>query len=144
MAEARNKADDIDDINRRISSRNTRPATISDSHLEILGKKGFAHLASLGPDGEPQSHPVWFDFDAAHGRLLVSTGTDRQKYRNIQGIRGFRYRSSIPTTPIATWKSAAASSRSSRIRERTSWISWRASTWIWTPTPTSRGGMCSG
>ncbi|BDT87010.1 PPOX class F420-dependent oxidoreductase [Nocardia cyriacigeorgica] len=84
MAEARNKADDIDDINRRIGSRNTRPATISDSHLEILGKKGFAHLASLGPDGEPQSHPVWFDFDAAHGRLLVSTGTDRQKYRNIQ------------------------------------------------------------
>ncbi|QIS11546.1 PPOX class F420-dependent oxidoreductase [Nocardia arthritidis] len=84
MAESRNTADDLDDINRRTRHGNTRPATISSSHTDILYKKGFAHLASLGPDGEPQSHPVWFDFDAAHGRLLVSTGTDRQKYRNIQ------------------------------------------------------------
>ncbi|MEU4342298.1 PPOX class F420-dependent oxidoreductase [Nocardia sp. NPDC023852] len=84
MAEIRNKADDVEDINRRTRSRQTRSATISGSHTDILGKKGFAHLASLGPDGEPQSHPVWFDFDAAHGQLLVSTGTDRQKYRNIQ------------------------------------------------------------
>ncbi|MGK8491261.1 PPOX class F420-dependent oxidoreductase [Nocardia asiatica] len=71
-------------MNRRTHSRKTRPATICSSHSDILDKKGFAHLASLGPDGEPQSHPVWFDFDAAHGRLLVSTGTDRQKYRNIK------------------------------------------------------------
>ncbi|WP_228001734.1 PPOX class F420-dependent oxidoreductase [Nocardia australiensis] len=83
MAETRDTADDIDDINRRTRSRKTRPATISSSHTDILDKKGFAHLASLGPDGEPQSHPVWFDLDADHGQLLVSTGTDRQKYRNI-------------------------------------------------------------
>jgi PPOX class probable F420-dependent enzyme len=84
MAEIRNKADDIDDINRRTRSRTARPAAISSSHTDILDKKGFAHLASLGPDGEPQSHPVWFDFDADHGQLLISTGTDRQKYRNLQ------------------------------------------------------------
>ncbi|GAA5073799.1 PPOX class F420-dependent oxidoreductase [Nocardia iowensis] len=84
MAEIRDRADDVDDINRRTGSGKTRPATILDSHADILGKKGFAHLASLGPDGEPQSHPVWFDFDAVHGQLLISTGTDRQKYRNIQ------------------------------------------------------------
>ncbi|WP_330231715.1 PPOX class F420-dependent oxidoreductase [Nocardia sp. NBC_00508] len=82
MAEIRNRADDIDDINRRTRTRKTRSGTIPDSLADILDKKGFAHLASLGPDGEPQSHPVWFD--VAHGKLLVSTGTDRQKYRNIQ------------------------------------------------------------
>ncbi|WP_280264446.1 PPOX class F420-dependent oxidoreductase [Nocardia wallacei] len=83
MAEIRNRADDIDDINRRTRSKKT-PVAISGSDTDILGKKGFAHVASLGPDGAPQSHPVWFDFDAARGQLLVSTGTDRQKYRNIQ------------------------------------------------------------
>lgn len=83
MAEIRDRADDIDDINRRTRGRKTRPAPIVGNHTDILGKKGFAHLASLGPGGEPQSHPVWFDLDADHGRLLVSTGTDRQKYRNI-------------------------------------------------------------
>ncbi|MFF3227527.1 PPOX class F420-dependent oxidoreductase [Nocardia suismassiliense] len=84
MAEIRNTTADVDDINRRTSSGTARPAAISSSLTDILGKKGFAHLASLGPDGEPQSHPVWFAFDAAHGQLLVSTGTDRQKYRNVQ------------------------------------------------------------
>lgn len=82
MAEIRDTADDIDDINRRTRSKERRSAEIPDSYTDLLDKKGFAHLSSLGPDGEPQSHPVWYDF--AGGQLLVSTGTDRQKYRNIQ------------------------------------------------------------
>lgn len=82
MAEIRDTADDIDSINQLTRSKETRSAEIPDSHTDLLGKKGFAHLSSLGPDGEPQSHPVWYD--AAGGQLLVSTGTDRQKYRNIQ------------------------------------------------------------
>ena len=58
-------------------------STIPDSHADILETKGFAHLASIGPDGEPQSHPVWFDTD--DGRIRVSTTKTRQKYRNLQG-----------------------------------------------------------
>lgn len=54
---------------------------IPESHRDLLDKKGFAHLASIGPDGEPQSHPVWYDFQ--DGRLVISTTKDRQKYRNI-------------------------------------------------------------
>ncbi|GAB2655473.1 PPOX class F420-dependent oxidoreductase [Nocardia goodfellowii] len=84
MAEFRDRTGDVDDINRRTSGSDTRAATILDSHIGILGKKAFAHLASLGPGGAPQSHPVWFDFDPVSGRLLISTGTDRQKYRNIR------------------------------------------------------------
>jgi PPOX class probable F420-dependent enzyme len=83
MAEIiRDATNDIDSINRLTRSRKTRGAEIPDSHIDLLDKKSFAHLSSLGPDGEPQSHPVWFD--AAGGQLLISTGTDRQKYRNIQ------------------------------------------------------------
>lgn len=55
---------------------------IPDSHTDILNRPGFAHLASVGPDGQPQSHPVWYDW--RDGRLLISTTTDRQKYRNVQ------------------------------------------------------------
>ena len=52
------------------------------SHRDLLEAKGFAHLASLGPDGEPQSHPVWYDFDGEH--LLLSTTKARQKYHNVE------------------------------------------------------------
>ncbi|WP_216204680.1 PPOX class F420-dependent oxidoreductase [Amycolatopsis aidingensis] len=83
MAEIiRDAADDIDSINKLTASRETRSAEIPGSHTDLLDKKGFAHFSSLGPDGAPQSHPVWFD--AADGQLLISTGTDRQKYHNIR------------------------------------------------------------
>lgn len=54
---------------------------IPESHRDILDKPGFAIVASLGPDGEPRSHPVWYDF--LDGRLCFSTTTSRQKYRNL-------------------------------------------------------------
>lgn len=75
-------ANDIDSINRLTRSKNRRSAEIPASHTDFLDKKGFAHISSLGPGGEPQTHPVWYD--AAGGQVLVSTGTDRQKYRNIR------------------------------------------------------------
>lgn len=55
---------------------------IPDSHDDLLDAPGFAHIASLGPEGEPQSHPVWYDW--RDGELLVSTTKSRQKYRNYQ------------------------------------------------------------
>ncbi len=54
---------------------------IPESHRDILDETGIAHLGSLGPDGEPQSHPVWYDFQ--DGQLRISTTKDRQKYRNV-------------------------------------------------------------
>lgn len=55
---------------------------VPDSHRDLLDAEGFAHLASIGPDGEPQSHPVWYDVD--DGLLRISTTKDRQKYRNVR------------------------------------------------------------
>ncbi|MBW3588708.1 MAG: PPOX class F420-dependent oxidoreductase [Actinobacteria bacterium] len=57
------------------------PATVPQSHRDILEKKGFAHVATIGPDGEPHSNPVWFDFDGTH--VLISQTTSRQKMANF-------------------------------------------------------------
>jgi PPOX class probable F420-dependent enzyme len=55
---------------------------IPDTHRDLLGKKGFAHVATIGPSGEPHSSPVWYDWDGEH--LLFSQTKTRQKYRNLQ------------------------------------------------------------
>ena len=44
--------------------------------------KALAHVATLGPSGEPQNNPVWFD--AQDGLILFSQTTNRQKYKNVQ------------------------------------------------------------
>lgn len=49
---------------------------------DILTKRAFAHIATIGPQGEPQSNPVWVDWDGEH--IKFSQTTTRQKYRNIQ------------------------------------------------------------
>lgn len=54
---------------------------IPDEYRDVLDKKGFAHVATLGRDGAPQSNPVWYDFDGEN--LLFSQTTTRQKYHNV-------------------------------------------------------------
>src|SRR5215469_15795783 len=49
---------------------------------KILHSKGFAHLATVGPEGDPQSSPMWFLWDGEH--IKFTHTTTRQKYRNIQ------------------------------------------------------------
>jgi PPOX class probable F420-dependent enzyme len=55
---------------------------IPERYRDILESKGFAHWATIGPDGAPQSNPVWCDFDGEH--LVVSQTTTRQKIRNVK------------------------------------------------------------
>ena len=56
---------------------------IPDSHTDLLDwdTKALGHVATVGPDGEPQSSPVWIDWDGEH--LKFSLTTTRQKYRNL-------------------------------------------------------------
>lgn len=56
--------------------------TIPSDFADLLQTTSFAHVATLGPDGEPQSQPVWVDFDGEHVRFSLTTG--RQKYRNLR------------------------------------------------------------
>lgn len=57
---------------------------IPESHLDLVAweTKSFAHIATIGPHGEPQSSPVWFEWDGTHVKFSLTT--DRQKYRNLQ------------------------------------------------------------
>ena len=51
-------------------------------HADLLESTALAHVATIGPDGEPQNNPVWFDWDGTH--LRFSQTTTRQKYKNVQ------------------------------------------------------------
>ena len=55
---------------------------IPEAYLGLLDTTALAHIATLGPNGEPQNNPVWFDFDGE--RIKFSQTKTRQKYRNIQ------------------------------------------------------------
>jgi PPOX class probable F420-dependent enzyme len=55
---------------------------IPERYLDLFGKKAFANLATLMPDGSPQVTPVWVDFDGA--RIIVNSARGRQKDRNIK------------------------------------------------------------
>jgi PPOX class probable F420-dependent enzyme len=49
---------------------------------KILHSKQFAHLATLGPDGAPESSPMWFLWDDEY--IKFTHTTTRKKYHNIQ------------------------------------------------------------
>lgn len=49
---------------------------------DLLDSTALAHAATLGPDGEPQTTPVWFGWDGEH--IMFSQTTGRQKYRNLK------------------------------------------------------------
>lgn len=60
------------------------PGVIPDKYLDLLdkGKKAFAHLATVMPDGTPQVTPVWVDYDGQY--VLVNSARGRQKDKNMK------------------------------------------------------------
>ncbi len=56
--------------------------TIPESHRDIVDKPSFWHVATIGPDGRPQTSPVWIGEDE-DGNLCFSSRKDRQKYKNL-------------------------------------------------------------
>lgn len=57
-------------------------AVIPETHRDLLEAVTLAQVATIGPNGEPQVNPVWFEWDGTH--LMFSQTTGRQKYRNLQ------------------------------------------------------------
>ena len=49
---------------------------------EILEKEAFAHVATLMPDGSPQSTPVWVDVEG--DEIVINTAEGRAKARNLR------------------------------------------------------------
>ena len=54
---------------------------IPEGYRDLLESTALVHVATLGPSGEPQNNPVWFDWDGEHIRFSQTKA--RQKYRNL-------------------------------------------------------------
>jgi len=52
------------------------------SHADLLERPLFAHLATIRPDGSPQSSVMWFAWDGS--RLRMTHTKNRHKFANLQ------------------------------------------------------------
>jgi PPOX class probable F420-dependent enzyme len=51
------------------------------SHADLLDRPTFAHLATVRPDGAPQSSVMWFAWDGS--RIRLTHTRTRQKFVNL-------------------------------------------------------------
>jgi PPOX class probable F420-dependent enzyme len=51
------------------------------SHADLLERPTFAHLATIRPDGSPQSSVMWYVWDG--DRIRMTHTKSRQKFRNL-------------------------------------------------------------
>ncbi len=55
---------------------------VPESHVDLLDRPTFAHLATVRPDGAPQTQVMWFVWDGE--RVRMTHTKTRQKFRNLQ------------------------------------------------------------
>jgi PPOX class probable F420-dependent enzyme len=51
------------------------------SYVDLLERPTFAHLATVRPDGSPQSSVMWFAWDGS--RIRLTHTSTRQKFANL-------------------------------------------------------------
>jgi PPOX class probable F420-dependent enzyme len=73
---------------------------VPESHLDLLERPLFAHLATLRPDGSPQSSVMWFAWDGHRARF--SHTSTRQKYRNLVRDGRVSFHIQDPDNPYRT------------------------------------------
>lgn len=68
---------------RRAAGKRANLVTVKppESHADLLDQPTFAHLATVRPDGSPQSSVMWFDWDGE--RIRMTHTKTRQKFRNL-------------------------------------------------------------
>jgi PPOX class probable F420-dependent enzyme len=54
---------------------------VPDSHADLLERPLFAHLATVRPEGAPQSSVMWFAWDGS--RIRMTHTRTRQKFANL-------------------------------------------------------------
>ena len=57
-------------------------AKLSDTQRKLLDDKNFAHVATIGEEGEPQVTPVWIEYDGTH--VLFNTEEKRAKVKHMR------------------------------------------------------------
>jgi PPOX class probable F420-dependent enzyme len=65
---------------------------------DMLSKVAFWHVATIGPDGDPQSTPVWAGSDQ-EGNMRFSLTRGRQKFRNLQTNPAIAMSATDPDNP---------------------------------------------
>ncbi len=55
-----------------------------ETHVDLLERPIFAHLATVRPDGSPQVNPMWFLWDAGEGVIKLTHTKERHNYRCIR------------------------------------------------------------
>lgn len=73
---------------------------LPESHRDLLERPLFAHLATLRPDGSPQSSVMWFAWDGQRARF--SHTSTRQKYRNLVKDGRVSFHIQDPDSPYRT------------------------------------------
>lgn len=56
---------------------------IPEQYSDLLESVALAHVATIGPAGEPQSSPLWFGWDGEFLRFAQLVGADRKR-RNLE------------------------------------------------------------
>ena len=54
------------------------------THVDLLERPLFAHLATVRPDGSPQVNPMWFLWDGQQGVFKLTHTKERYNYRYVQ------------------------------------------------------------
>ena len=57
---------------------------LSPHALRLLTDPNYGSLGTIGPKGDPQVSPMWFEYDADTGTIRFTHTSQRQKYRNLQ------------------------------------------------------------
>lgn len=73
---------------------------LPESHRDLLERPLFAHLATLRPDGSPQSSVMWFAWDGFRARF--SHTSTRQKHRNLLRDGRVSFHIQDPDNPYRT------------------------------------------
>jgi PPOX class probable F420-dependent enzyme len=74
--------------------------TVPQTHRDLLARPLFAHLATVRPDGGPQSSVMWFDWDGERARFSHTRA--RQKHRNLQHEPRVSFHVQDPDNPYRT------------------------------------------
>jgi PPOX class probable F420-dependent enzyme len=54
------------------------------THVDLLERPLFGHLATVRADGSPQVNPMWFLWDGEQGVLNLTHTKERHNYRYVQ------------------------------------------------------------
>ena len=75
-------------------------STLPASHADLLENPNFAHLATVRPDGSPQSSVMWFGWDGE--RVRFTHTKTRQKFANLEHEPRVAFSVLDPTNPYRT------------------------------------------